>query len=136
MRENQLAVAVVLGACALRLRVCACVGRSSAASGWRGRCRLIGAFVVVQEVLVQASERAKGRGIPAGGVLEVGARQPDLLSGASKGAQEGYNLALVVYDAARRSPAPTPDRDFAAAAQALATLSLHGNKIGDSGAGG
>ena len=26
LRENQLAVAVVLGACALRLRVCACVG--------------------------------------------------------------------------------------------------------------
>ena len=90
LRENQLAVAVVLGACVLRLRVCACVGRSSSASGWRGRCRLIGAFVVVQEVLVQESERAKGRGIPAGGVLEVGARQPDLLSGASKGAQEGY----------------------------------------------
>jgi len=45
LRENQLAVAVVLGACALRLRVCACVGRSSAASGWWGRCRLIGAFV-------------------------------------------------------------------------------------------
>ena len=90
LRENQLAVAVVLGACVLRLRVCACVGRSSSASGWRGRCLLIGTFVVVQEVLVRASERAKGRGIPAGGVLEVGARQPHLLSGASKGAQEGY----------------------------------------------
>ena len=101
LRENQLAVAVVLGACVLRLRVCACVGRSSSASGWRGRCRLIGAFVVVQEVLVQASERAKGRGIPAGGVLEVGARQPDLLSGASKGAQEGYKPG-VGRDAARR----------------------------------
>ena len=46
LRENQLAVAVVLG-CVLRLRVCACVGHSSAASGWRGRWGLIGAVVVV-----------------------------------------------------------------------------------------
>jgi hypothetical protein len=86
LRENQLAVAVVLGACVLRLRVCACFGRSSA-GGWRGRCRMIGAFLVVSEVLVQASERAKGG---VGGVLEVGARQQDLLIGASRGAQEGY----------------------------------------------
>ena len=48
---------------------------------------MIGAFLVVSEVLVQASERAKGG---VGGVLEVGARQQDLLIGASRGAQEGY----------------------------------------------
>ena len=47
LRENQLAVAVVLGACVPRLRVCACVGRSSAASGWQGRWGLIGAVIVV-----------------------------------------------------------------------------------------
>jgi len=42
LRENQLAVAVVLGACVLRLRVCARVGSSAAASdgggGWGAAC--------------------------------------------------------------------------------------------------
>jgi len=38
---------------------------------------------------MQALERAEGGGIPCGGVLEVVAWQPYLLSRACKGAQEG-----------------------------------------------
>jgi hypothetical protein len=38
---------------------------------------------------VLALQRARGGGIPGGGILEVVARQPDLLSSAGKGAQEG-----------------------------------------------
>jgi hypothetical protein len=86
----------------VRLRVCvhvrsratSCVGRL------RGlcHCRLLGAVVLLQEVPVQEFERAKGGGIPTGGVLEVVVWQPDLLSGAGKGAQEATNLELVVYD--------------------------------------
>ena len=38
---------------------------------------------------MQALERAEGGGIPCGGVLDVVAWQPDLLSRACKGAQEG-----------------------------------------------
>ncbi len=41
------------------------------------------------EVPMQALERAEGGGIPCGGVLDVVAWQPDLLSRACKGAQEG-----------------------------------------------
>jgi hypothetical protein len=60
LRKNEFAVAVVLCACGLRLRVCARV-RSSAADcadcGRRRRglccCRLIDAVVVLQEVHVQ-----------------------------------------------------------------------------------
>jgi hypothetical protein len=97
LRKNEFAVAVVMGACVLRLRVCARVGSSAAACAERRRglccCRLIGAVVLLQEVLVQALERARGGGqywgIPGGGILEVVARQPDLLSRAGKGAQEG-----------------------------------------------
>ena len=48
-----------------------------------------GAVVLLQEVPVQALERAEGGGIPGGGVLDVVAWQPDLLSRACKGAQEG-----------------------------------------------
>jgi hypothetical protein len=76
----------------VRLRVCARVGSSVAACvRLRGlcHCRLLGAVVLLQEVPVQALERAKGGGIPSVGVLEVVAWQPDLLSGAGKGAQEG-----------------------------------------------
>ena len=47
LRKNEFAVAAVLGACVPRLRVCACVGRSFAASGWQGRWGLIGAVIVV-----------------------------------------------------------------------------------------
>ena len=58
LRKNEFAVAVVLGACVLRLQVCALVGCSSVAScagRWRGLCccRLIDAVVVLQEVHVQ-----------------------------------------------------------------------------------
>ncbi len=41
---------------------------------------------LLQEVPVQALERAEGGGIPCGGVLDVVAWQPDLLSRACKGA--------------------------------------------------
>jgi hypothetical protein len=66
-------------------RGAACVGRL------RGlyHCRLLGAVVLLQEVPVQSFERAEGGGIPTGGVLEVVAWQPDLLSGTVNGAQEG-----------------------------------------------
>jgi hypothetical protein len=57
LRKNEFAVAAVLGACVLRLRVCARVGSSAAACEGRRRglccCRLIGAVVEMQEVLVQ-----------------------------------------------------------------------------------
>ena len=49
--KNEFAVAVVLGACWLRLLVCAIVGSSAAAcAGWRRWlccCRLMGAVVVL-----------------------------------------------------------------------------------------
>ena len=65
LRKNEIAVAVVLGAWALMLRVCARVGSSAAACPGRrrGQCcdRLIGAVVLLQEVLVQALE-SKGGG--------------------------------------------------------------------------
>jgi hypothetical protein len=50
---------------------------------------LLGAVVLLQEVPVQELERAEGGGIPGGGVLDVVAWQPDLLSRACKGAHEG-----------------------------------------------
>jgi hypothetical protein len=43
----------------------------------------------LQELPVPSFERARGGGIPTGVVLEVVAWQPDLLSRAAKGAQEG-----------------------------------------------
>ncbi len=56
LRTDEVAVAVVLGACELRLRVCARVGSSAASCGGRRRglccCRLIGAVVVLQKVFV------------------------------------------------------------------------------------
>jgi hypothetical protein len=57
LRKNEFADAVVLGACGLRLRVCARVGSSAAVCAGRRRglccCRLIGAVVLLQEILVQ-----------------------------------------------------------------------------------
>ena len=50
---------------------------------------LLGAVVLLQEVPMQALERAEGGGIPCGGVLEVVVWQPYPLSRACKGAQEG-----------------------------------------------
>ena len=52
--------------------MCARVGGCAAASGrWRGLgCGLLGAVVLLQEVPVQALERAEGGGIPGGGVLQ------------------------------------------------------------------
>ena len=51
LRKNEFALAVVLGACGLRLRGCARVGCSAAACAGRRRglccCRLIGAVVVL-----------------------------------------------------------------------------------------
>jgi hypothetical protein len=90
LREEELAIAVVLGACG-GLRACARVGGGVAASGWRRGLGwgLLGAVVLLQEVPMQALERAEGGGIPCGGVLEVVAWQPYLLSRACKGAQEG-----------------------------------------------
>jgi hypothetical protein len=79
MRKKEFAVVVVLGACVLRLRVCASVG--SKARRLRGLCccRLISAVVVLKEVLA-----LKGGGQPRwrdpGGILEVVYQQPDLLS--------------------------------------------------------
>jgi len=45
LRKDEFAVAVVWGACVLRLRVCACICSSAAActDGGAGCCRLIGA---------------------------------------------------------------------------------------------
>ena len=84
--EEECAIAVVLGACG-RLRVCARVGGCAAASGWRrGWGCGFGAVVLLQEVPMQALERAEGGGIPCCGVLEVVAWQSDLLSRACKGA--------------------------------------------------
>jgi hypothetical protein len=57
---------------------------------WLCHCLLLCAVVLLQEFSVQSLERARGGGIPTGGVLEVVAwQQSDLLSGAGKGAQEG-----------------------------------------------
>ena len=55
LRKDEFAVAVVLGACGLRLWVCACICSIAAAWWWRGLCccRLIGAVAVLQEVVVQ-----------------------------------------------------------------------------------
>ena len=93
LRKDEFAVAVVLGACGLRLRVCARIGSSAAACTRRRRrlccCRLISAVVVLYEVLVHLLELAERWGNPGGWILEVVARQPDLLSRAGKGAQEG-----------------------------------------------
>ena len=58
LRKNEVAVAIVLGACVLQLRVCGRAGSSAAACAGRPRglwcCRLIGAVEVLQDVLVQA----------------------------------------------------------------------------------
>ena len=88
---------MVLGACG-RLRVCARVGGCVAASGRRRGlgCGLLGAVVLPQEVPMPALERAEGGGIPWGGVLEVVAWQPDLLSRGAKVPRKATNLALVV----------------------------------------
>ena len=89
LREEECAIAVVLGAC-WTLRVCARVGGCVAASGRRRGlgCGLLGAVVLLQEVPMQALERAEGGSIPCVGVgvLDVVAWQPDLLSRACKGA--------------------------------------------------
>jgi hypothetical protein len=70
--------------------VCARVGGCAATSGRRGLgCGLLGAVVLLQEGPMQAFERAEGGSIPCVGVLDVVAWQPDLLSRACKGAQEG-----------------------------------------------
>ena len=57
LRKNEFVVAVVLAGCGLRLRVCARVGSRAAACAGRRRglcfCRLIGAVVVLSDVLVQ-----------------------------------------------------------------------------------
>ena len=47
------------------------------------------AVVVLQKSFVQVLERAKGRDAPSGGILDVVARQPYLLSRAGESAQEG-----------------------------------------------
>jgi hypothetical protein len=61
LREEECAIAVVLGACG-RLRACARVGGCVAASGWRRGlgCGLLGAVILLQEVPMQALERAGG----------------------------------------------------------------------------
>jgi hypothetical protein len=71
--------------------VCARDGGCSAASGRQLGlgCGLLGAVVLLQEVPVQLLERSEGGGLPSGGVLDVVAWQPDLLSRVCKGAQEG-----------------------------------------------
>jgi len=51
--------------------------------------RLLRAVVVLQKSFVQVLERAKGRDAPSGGILDVVARQPYLLSRAGESAQEG-----------------------------------------------
>ena len=65
LREEELAFAVVLGACG-GLRACARVGGGVAASGWRRGLGwgLLGAVVLLQEVPMQALERAEGGGQP------------------------------------------------------------------------
>jgi hypothetical protein len=57
--------------------VCARVGGCAAASGRRRGvgCGLLGAVVLLQEVHMQALERAEVVGIPCGGVLDVVAWQ-------------------------------------------------------------
>jgi hypothetical protein len=98
LRKSEFAVAVVLGACGLRLQVCVRVGSSAAACAGRRRglgcCRLICAVVVyiTRADVCYSSDALAGR---EGGhprwlwILEVVARQPDLLSRAGNGAQEG-----------------------------------------------
>ncbi len=63
--------------------MCACVGGCAATSGRRRGlgCGLLGAVVLLQEVPMEALERAEGGSIPCVGVLDVVAwQQPDLLS--------------------------------------------------------
>ena len=63
--------------------MCARVGGCAATSGRRRGlgCGLLGAVVLLQEVPMEALERAEGGSIPCVGVLDVVAwQQPDLLS--------------------------------------------------------
>jgi hypothetical protein len=71
--------------------VCVRVGGCAATSRLRRGlgCGLLGAVVLLQEGPMQSLERAEGGSIPCVGVLDVVAWQPDLLSRACKGAQEG-----------------------------------------------
>ena len=70
------------GGCGCAPALAAAPPPADGSGGWGAACS-------VQEVPVQALERAEGGGIPGGGVLDVVAWQPDLLSRACKGAQEG-----------------------------------------------
>ena len=51
-------------------------------------CRLIGAVVVLEEILVHTLELAERGGVLGGWIPEIVVRQPDMLSRAGKGAQE------------------------------------------------
>ena len=85
-------MAVGLGAWALMLRVCARVGSSAAACAGRRRglccCRLIGAVVVLYCSCRRFSWQRGGASQVAGSWRSLPG-QPDLLSRAGKGAQEG-----------------------------------------------
>jgi hypothetical protein len=56
-----------------------------------------GLQLVLQKSFVQVLERAKGRDAPGGGILDVVARQPYLLSRAVEVPRKATNRALVVY---------------------------------------
>jgi hypothetical protein len=82
---------------------------SDGCAGWFATCCSI---IVLQKSFVQVLERAKGRGDPSGGILDVVARQPYLRAGRAKVLRKATNRSLVVYDEAcleivllgRRSP--------------------------------
>jgi hypothetical protein len=101
LRKKVFAFAVVLGAWVLRLQVCARVVSSAATyARRRGLCcyRLVVTAAVPLAYALAGREGGASQ-VAESEILEVVARQPDLLSRAGK-AQEGHNLALVVYDAA------------------------------------
>ena len=91
LRNNQLAIPVVLGSCRLRLLRCTSSSCCSANAGL-GRlhhCWLIRAVEFLNQALVKTFERAMGRGYPRRGIVELVAWQPDLLGREGKGAQKG-----------------------------------------------
>jgi hypothetical protein len=98
LRKDEGARAGVLGARGRWWWWCACVGRGAAARAGRQcgqvRCRLLRAVKVLQKCCVQVLERIEGGGTPGGGIMEVVAWQPNLLSRASKSAQEGDKTSI------------------------------------------
>jgi hypothetical protein len=104
LRKDEVAGAVVLGACELRLRVCARVGSSAASSAGQRRglccCRPIGAVDVIGPSCRRFSVRGGG-GIPeVDGCWKLLPGSQTCRAGRAKVPRKATNLALVVNDAA------------------------------------